>query len=150
MFDAEGLTITKASKADWIGKGFHFNKKKDTIVIGGMFFGQTLIPCKDIKEFKVLDEKASKTSKKKAVGTVGGAVVGGILTGGLGAIIGGLAGGNKTEKGLKIDLGFKMKSKDWFVGRLVAEDKNSLTGKASCMVIEAIAKRLSVKEDCPF
>ena len=57
MFD-EGLKITQASNKEWIGKDFHFNKRKDTIVIGGTFFGGHHIPCKDIKEFKILATKS--------------------------------------------------------------------------------------------
>jgi len=150
MFN-EGLTITKASKAEWIGDTFHYNGSKDTIVIGGFAgFGGKHIPCKDIKEFKLIDEKSTAASKKKAVGTVGGALVGGLLTGGIGAVIGGMAGGNDIKKDLKIDMGFKLKSKEWFVGTLRLEDQKGFTGSAYKMVVEAIVKRFAVKETCPF
>ena len=43
------------------------------------------------------EEQGAGESIKKAGGTVGGAGIGGVLTGGVGAIVGGMAGGNLVE-----------------------------------------------------
>ena len=149
MFD-EGLKITQASNKEWIGKDFHFNKRKDTIVIGGTLFGGHHIPCKDIKGFKILDEKSTAASKKTKTGTVGGALLGGFLTGGVGAVVGAMAGGNDIQKDLKINMGFKCKSKEWFVGTLNLADQKGMISAGLKMVVKEIVKRLTVKEKCPF
>ena len=80
----------------------------------------------------------------------GGAVVGGVLTGGIGAIIGAMITGNNTRKDLKINLGFKLKNKDWFIATLEVENKDSLLGGVWKKIIEAIIKRFSVKSEAPF
>ena len=66
------------------------------------------------KEFKVLNENSKPIKETNVLKKTGGAVVGGLLTGGVGAIIGAMVTGNKTRKDLKINLGFKLKNKDWF------------------------------------
>ena len=55
------LKITQSNKKEYIGKDFIFKKKKDNLVIGWKVLGlgkQFEIPCEDVKEFKVLDEKS--------------------------------------------------------------------------------------------
>ena len=55
-----------------------------------------------------------------------------------------------TRKDLKINLGFKLKNKDWFIATLEVENKDSLLGGVWKKIIEAIIKRFSVKSEAPF
>ena len=103
------------------------------------------IASDDVKEFKVLDENSKPFKTSSVLKKTGGAVVGGLLTGGVGAIIGAMITGNKTKKDLKINLGFKLKNKDWFIATLDVEDKESFTGGMEKTVIEEVIKRFSVK-----
>ena len=147
------ITITQSNQKDYIGRDFLFHLKKDKIVIGNKILGMGKkfeISCNDVKEFKVLDENSKPIKETSALKKTGGAVVGGLLTGGIGAIIGAIITGNKTRKDLKINLGFKLKNKDWFVATLEVDDQNSLTGGIWKNVIEEIVKRFSVKSEAPF
>jgi hypothetical protein len=147
------ITITQSNQKDYIGRDFLFHLKKDKIVIGNKILGMGKkfeISCNDVKEFKVLDENSKPIKETSALKKTGGAVVGGLLTGGIGAIIGAIITGNKTRKDLKINLGFKLKNKDWFVATLEVDDQNSLTGGIWKNVIEEIVKRFSVKLEAPF
>src|SRR6056300_880418 len=147
------LTITQSNKKEYIGKDFIFNNGKDKIIIGLKIFGigkNFEIPCKDVNEFKLLDENSKPFKTSSALKKTGGAVVGGLLTGGVGAIIGAMISGNKTKKDLKINLGFKLKNKDWFVLTLAEDDKNSMTAKLTKFVVDNVVKRFSVKSEAPF
>ena len=147
------ITITQSNQKDYIGRDFLFHLKKDKIVIGNKILGMGKkfeISCNDVKEFKVLDENSKPIKETSALKKTGGAVVGGLLTGGIGAIIGAIITGNKTRKDLKINLGFKLNNKDWFVATLEVDDQNSLTGGIWKNVIEEIVKRFSVKSEAPF
>jgi len=147
------VTITQSNKKDYIGRDFSFHLKKDKIIIGHKVLGMGKkfeISCNDVKEFKVLDENSKSINETSGLKKTGGAVVGGLLTGGVGAIIGAMVSGNKTRKDLKINLGFKLKNKDWFIVTLDVDDKNSLTGGFLKGVIESVIKRFSVKSKAPF
>ena len=147
------ITITQSNQKDYIGRDFSFHLKKDKIIIGHKVLGMGKkfeISCNDVKEFKVLDENSKSIKETSGLKKTGGAVVGGLLTGGVGAIIGAMVSGNKTRKDLKINLGFKLKNKDWFIVTLDVDDKNSLTGGFLKGVIESVIKRFSVKSKAPF
>ena len=147
------LKITQSNKKEYIGKDFIFKKKKDNLVIGWKVLGlgkQFEIPCEDVKEFKVLDEKSKPIKSTSAMKKTGGAVVGGLLTGGVGAIIGAMITGNNTKNDLKINLGFKLKNKDWFIATLDVEDKKSLTAGMFKTVLDEVIKRFAVKSEAPF
>ena len=147
------ITITQSNQKDYIGRDFLFHLKKDKIIIGHKILGMGKkfeISCNDVKEFKVLDENSKSINETSGLKKTGGAVVGGLLTGGVGAIIGAMVSGNKTRKDLKINLGFKLKNKDWFIVTLDVDDKNSLTGGFLKGVIESVIKRFSVKSKAPF
>ena len=147
------IKITQSNKKDYIGRDFLFHAKKDQITIGSKVLGMGKkfeIPCNNVKEFKVLDENSKPIKETSVLKKTGGAVVGGLLTGGVGAIIGAMVTGNKTRKDLKINLGFKLKNKDWFIATLEVDDKESLLGGVWKKVIEAVIKRFSVKSEAPF
>ena len=147
------VTITQSNKKDYIGRDFSFHLKKDKIIIGHkvLDMGKKFeISCNDVKEFKVLDENSKSINETSGLKKTGGAVVGGLLTGGVGAIIGAMVSGNKTRKDLKINLGFKLKNKDWFVATLQVDNKDSLTGGLLTGVIESVIKRFAFKSEAPF
>ena len=147
------LKITQSNKEDYIQRDFTFHAKKNLIIIGTKILGmgkEYEIPCDDVIEFKVLDEDSKPIQETSALGKAGGAVVGGLLTGGAGAIVGAMISGNKTKKDIKINLGFKLKNKEWFIATLDIEDKESFTGGMKKSVIEEVIKRFSVKSEAPF
>ena len=147
------IKISQSNKENYIGREFLFNKRKDIISIGNKILGMGKkyeISCKDVKEFKVLDQNSKPIKETSILKKTGGAVVGGVLTGGIGAIIGAMITGNNTRKDLKINLGFKLKNKDWFIATLEVENKDSLLGGVWKKIIEAIIKRFSVKSEAPF
>ena len=147
------IKITQSNKKEYIGKDFIFNSRKDKIVIGWKVFGigkNFEIACDDVKEFKVLDENSKALKTTSAMKKAGGAVVGGLLTGGVGAIIGALISGNNTKKNLKINLGFKLKNKDWFIATLDVDDVESFSGGIDKSIIEEVLKRFAVKSEAPF
>ena len=95
------ITITQSNQKDYIGRDFTFHLKKDKIFIGNKILGMGKkfeISCNDVKEFKVLDENSKPIKETSALKKTGGAVVGGLLTGGVGAIIGAMVTGNKQGK----------------------------------------------------
>ena len=147
------IKITQSNKKEYIGKDFIFNNRKDKIVIGWKVFGigkNFEIVCDDVKEFKVLDENSKALKTTSAMKKAGGAVVGGLLTGGVGAIIGALISGNNTKKKLKINLGFKLKNKDWFIVTLDVDDVESFSGGIDKSIVEEVLKRFAVKSEAPF
>ena len=147
------LKITQSNKKEYIGKECSFDGGKDKIIIGITWFGlgkQLEIPCDDVIEFKVLDEDSKPIQETSALGKAGGAVVGGLLTGGAGAIVGAMISGNKTKKNLKINLGFKLENKDWFILTLDIDDKEDWSGKFDKAMLEEITKRFAVKSEAPF
>ena len=147
------LKITQSNQEDYILRDCAFDDTKDSLIIGTKIFGMGTeyeIPCNDVIEFKVLDEDSKPIQETSALGKAGGAVVGGLLTGGVGAIVGAMISGNKTKKDLKINLGFKLKNKDWFVLTLAEDDKNSMTAKLTKFVVDNVVKRFSIKSEAPF
>ena len=147
------LKITQSNKKEYIGKECSFDGGKDKIIIGITWFGlgkQLEIPCDDVIEFKVLDEDSKPIQETSALGKAGGAVVGGLLTGGAGAIVGAMISGNKTKKKLKINLGFKLENKDWFILTLDIDDQEDWIGKFDKAMLEEITKRFAVKSEAPF
>jgi hypothetical protein len=147
------LKITQSNKKEYIGKECSFDGGKDKIIIGITWFGlgkQLEIPCDDVIEFKVLDEDSKPIQETSALGKAGGAVVGGLLTGGAGAIVGAMISGNKTKKNLKINLGFKLENKDWFILTLDIDDQEDWIGKFDKAMLEEITKRFAVKSEAPF
>ena len=58
--------------------------------------------------------------------------------------------GNNTKNDLKINLGFKLKNKDWFIATLDVEDKKSLTAGMFKTVLDEVIKRFAVKSEAPF
>jgi hypothetical protein len=145
--------ITQSNKKEYIGKECSFDGIEDTITIGTTWFGlgkKLEIPCDDVIEFKVLDEESKVIQETSSLGKAGGAVVGGLLTGGAGAIVGAMISGNETKKDFKINLGFKLENKDWFVLTLAEDDKNSMGAKMMQAVVTIIIKRFATKSEAPF
>jgi hypothetical protein len=58
--------------------------------------------------------------------------------------------GNKTKKDYKINLGFKLKNKDWFVLTISEDDKNSMSGTITQVIVTQIIQRFATKSEAPF
>ena len=147
------LKITQSNQEDYILRDCAFDDKKDSLIIGTKIFGMGTeyeIPCDEVIEFKVLDEDSKPIQETSSLGKAGGAVVGGLLTGGAGAIVGAMISGNKTKKDIRINLGFKLKNKDWFVLTLAEDDKNSMGATLMQAVVTVIIKRFATKSEAPF
>lgn len=70
------------------------------------------IDFKDIMSCELIEDGAT-IYKKSATRAIGGAIVGGILSGGVGAIVGGLSGSSKEKKKVKkVDLKFVVRDID--------------------------------------
>ena len=147
------LKITQSNQEDYILRDCAFDDTKDSLIIGTKIFGMGTeyeIPCDDVIEFKVLDEESKAIQETSSLGKAGGAVVGGLLTGGAGAIVGAMISGNKTKKDFKINLGFKLENKDWFILTLDIDDKEDWYGKFCKAMLEEIIKRFATKSEAPF
>jgi hypothetical protein len=100
-------TVIQSNNATYIGKQFTVDKKQVQI---GSFFG-TKIPFNEVTNCKT---DVNQHVTKGMAGTIGGAIVGGILTGGVGAVVGGLAcGNNKVVTSRQVALEFQ--NNDWIV-----------------------------------
>ena len=58
--------------------------------------------------------------------------------------------GNETKKDFKINLGFKLENKDWFILTLDIDDKEDWYGKFCKAMLEEIIKRFATKSEAPF
>ena len=58
--------------------------------------------------------------------------------------------GNETKKDFKINLGFKLENKDWFILTLDIDDKEDWYGKFFKAMLEEIIKRFATKSEAPF
>ena len=57
---------------------------------------------------------------------------------------------SKKQKNLKINLGFKLENKDWFILTLDIDDQEDWSGKFDKAMLEEITKRFAVKSEAPF
>lgn len=87
------------------------------------------------------------TYKKSAARTIGGAMIGSILSGGVGAVVGGLSGGSRKRKKIKkIDL--KITVRDIENPCVVASFLNSeINLDASCLTVQNYMKSANEWED---
>jgi hypothetical protein len=114
--------------------------KKDYIEIGGFCgLGSTKVPTDQITNFssEIDSQLGSSTASK-----LGGAVVGGLLFGGIGAVVGVVSSGNnkKIQKRL---LSFEINNTDWFT----AEFDNSWTEN---LFFKEFMDKFSEKQLSPF
>lgn len=107
----KGLNLNPQTKTDYGIIGVDESKKQLVIVNSELSVQKWVsIPFKDILSCEMVVDGQS-VFKKSTVRTVGGAVLGGVLAGGAGAIVGGLSGSYKENKEIKrVDIRIVSKS----------------------------------------
>ena len=142
--------IVKSNNPAFIGKTMLYRKKTDTAEIGGGWFSQaTIHPASEVTNFKIIDPNEQYVATKGMGGTLGTAAVGGLLFGGVGAIVGGLAGGNKVQAFSKTHVALQFSNGDWVV---VEYDTaaGTMIGPINKVIINAWQKRYAEKQISPF
>ena len=133
--------ITNASRSEWINGSVNPNLKSTfKMTLDGTsesfdvkkkgFFKNKLdrtYKFTDIKQFKFISDSNQEVSQKKMGGTLAGAAVGGLLTGGIGAIVGGLATGNGSKNVRTAEFAIEMNDGEFIVIGLY--NKGDLAGK---------------------
>ena len=102
----------------------------------------------EIESIKILDDISMMANEKNAVGSLGGAAVGGALFGGTGAVVGAISSGNNLTKEQVVNLGIKLTDKNWVVVRF--EINQTVLGKANKIVLENLLEATAKKQECPF
>lgn len=147
------MKVIQSNESDIVGKEFVFNFKKDIVQFGShgfLKFKSVLdFPCDSVLEVKELDNQHNSAGTKSMLGTVGGAAVGGLLTGGIGAIVGGMASGNNVEKSSLTRIGIKFDEGTWAVIE-VDTSSSTMVGRLNKGTVEAVFKKFSSKTICPF
>lgn len=95
----EGLEDFEVSKKivglfDYFALAFDHNRKKMLYIKNG---AKHIIPYSQILDVEVVEDN-NTLFQKSSVRTIGGAIVGGVIAGGAGAIVGGLSGKTKQSK----------------------------------------------------
>jgi len=148
--------IINSNKSDYIGKmfDFHHKLKKNKITISKIGFFKNKVefeyPLSEITNFKEVDEQYIETSVKKGLGTVAGGAAGGLIAGGAGAVVGGLASGNKTNKTTKVKYAMEFNKTDWIIFEVDNINEDSLTGRLNRIIITEIFKEFAEKQESPF
>jgi hypothetical protein len=128
-------TVIQSNVSKYIGKQFTIDKKQVRL---GSFFSDK-IPYADVVNCKT---DINQHITKGMAGTLGGAVVGGLLTGGVGAIVGGLACGNKkVVTSRQVALGFS--NNDWIVIEFG-------TGWTDDIFFKVVQEKFSTVQASPF
>ncbi len=147
------MKVIQSNDSDIIGKEFLYNHKKGIIQFGthGLFKFKSVLdfPCDSVLEVKELDNQHNSAGTKSMLGTVGGAAVGGLLTGGIGAIVGGMASGNKVETSSLTRIGIKFDEGTWAIFE-ADTSSSTVVGRLGKVVLENIFKKFSSKTVCPF
>ena len=146
--------IKSSNIPELINGSFEYIAKTDSINLKkqGFFKNKIIMSynATDVKKFKVLNPNVQKVGTKGTVGTVAGAAVGGILTGGVGAIVGGMAGGNQIETTSTTDCAFEMNDGNWVVIHFSNTNDEDFVGRCSNVIIDAYKKRFSSNLVNPF
>ncbi len=148
------MEIKSSNISELINGSFEYLAKTDTINLKkqGFFKNKIILSYKatDVKNFKVLDSNVHKIGTKGTAGTIAGAAVGGILTGGIGAIVGGMASGNKVETTSTTDCALEMNDGNWIVVHFANTNDEDFIGRCNNAIIDALKKRFSHNLVSPF
>lgn len=101
-----------------------------------------------IDSLKIIDNTSMMASQKSTGGTLGGAAVGGVLLGGAGAIVGAISSGNNQTKEQIINVGIKLKDKNWAVIKF--ELNETTLGTAHKVVLNKLLEATAQHQECPF
>jgi hypothetical protein len=148
------MKITKSNVAELIEGSFELIGKTNVVNLKkpGFFVNKTILSysINDVKNFKVIDPNVQQVGTKGALGTIGGAAVGGLLTGGIGAIVGGLAGGNNIETFSTTDVALEFNDGNWIVVHFDNTNDKDITGRLNNLIITTLKQKLSQKLENPF
>jgi len=127
------MKVTNSSIAEIINGSFEFVDKTKTINLMkyGFLKNKTVssYSVNDVKNFKVMDPNVHKVGTKGAMGTVGGAAIGGLLTGGVGAVVGGMAGGNTIKTFSNTDIALEFNDGNWVVVHFDNTNNEDMVGR---------------------
>ena len=148
------MTVTNSSIAEIINGSFEFVGKTRTINLKKLGFlkNKTVSSYSvgDVKNFKVMDPNVQKVGTKGVMGTVGGAAVGGLLTGGVGAIVGGMAGGNSIKTFSTTDIALEFNDGNWVVVHFDNTNNEDIVGRLNNLIIDTLKQELAQKAANPF
>ena len=97
-----------------------------------------------------MDPNVQKVSTKGTAGSLAGAALGGILTGGAGAIVGGLASGNKIETFSSTEMAFEFNDGNWILVKFANTNDEDLIGRINNLLINTLKKRFAQSIKSPF
>jgi outer membrane lipoprotein SlyB len=97
-----------------------------------------------------MDPNVQKVSTKGTAGTLAGAALGGILTGGVGAIVGSMAHGNKIETFSSTEMAFEFNDGNWIVVKFANTNDEDIIGSLNNVIINILKKRFSQTIASPF
>ena len=148
------MKVTNSSISEIINGSFEFIGKARAIILKKPCFFKnktvSLYSVSDVKNFKVMDPNVQKVGTKGAIGTVGGAAVGGLLTGGVGAIVGGMAGGNTIKTFSTTDIAIEFNDGNWVVVHFDNTNDDTFVGSLQNVIIDILKQELAQKATNPF
>jgi hypothetical protein len=148
------MRISNSNVAGAINGNFVFNKKLQQICVEKIgFFKKTMVLLYSIDEvvnFKVMDPNITQEKTKRAAGTIGGAIVGGVLTGGVGAIVGAMACGNSIKVSSTTDVALEFNDGNWIIIHFDNTNKKQMIGRLQSMIIDNLKESLAQKAANPF
>ena len=103
---------------------------------------------KDIVEVKVLGDDTVISDYKSGLSSLSTAAVGGVLAGGVGAVVGSVAGGNKILEKNIVQVGIKFSDSNWVILR--ANIDETMYGQVQKDNLKAILEMTSSKQQAPF
>lgn len=102
----------------------------------------------EITDVKIVDKTTLMAATKGAIGTLGGAAIGGSVFGEGGAIVGALAGGNNIKKEKETTLGIGFSDGNWVVMEFVVND--TMLGRVHQAILNELLQITALKQARPF
>ena len=146
------MKITQSNVSNWIDAILVIKNANQLTIAKSKLFGTNKLAVyqnNEISQYKEFDSNESIASTKEATGTLVGAGVGGLAFGGAGAIVGALAGGNKTIKSSKTSLAIEFNDGNWIVLEMNT-NTDEFEGRCNMAVIKDIRNRCAEKAVSPF
>lgn len=148
------MKIINSNMSEVIGGSFELTGRTGIINLKkpGFFKNKTVssYSVNDVTNFKVMNPNVQKVSTKGAVGTIGGAAVGGLLTGGFGAVVGGLASGNNIETFSTTDVALEFADGNWVVVHFDNTNEEEFQGRLNSFIITTLKQRFAHLATNPF
>jgi len=147
------FSLTQSNNPSWIGKKFSIRDEHLIRIHDDGFFGnENTLACyknDQVVKFKDFDSQETVVAEKTKLGTIAGGVVGGVALGGFGAVIGALAGGNKSKKTAHKKIAMEFYDGNWIIIEF-EYDVETMIGKSNQNIYEQIVKRYAKRIDSPL